>query len=102
MVRRWKKLTGDLDKIIAEREEEKRRQEKHDLFDRRWHEGGEALERVEHGAEEMITAIEDHRVGRITEDELFAANDRWEDMYAQWLAGELPEQQSQEVAHDDG
>jgi len=102
MVKRWERITRKLDKRIAEREEEKRLQSERDLLERREREGGEALKLIQLAAEEMLDAIEDQREGRITEDELFAANDRWEDMYARWLSGSLPEQQSQEVTHDDG
>ena len=94
MVRRWERITRKIDQRIAEREEEKRRQEQHDLVERRWNEGGDALRRVELAAEDVITALEDMDQGRITEDELFEINGRWEDTHAQWLAGELPEQQS--------
>ena len=100
MVKRWERITRKLDKRIAEREEEKRLQSERDLLERREREGGEALKLIQLAAEEMLDAIEDQREGRITEDELFAANDKWKDLHARWLAGELPEQQKGE--HDDG
>ena len=96
---RWLRKRREHERERKARLEEERRHERHALIDRRWNEGGDPLRQAEVAAEDILTALEDHENGRITDEEFDEIVERCNELHEKWLAGELVDR-DEEVMHD--